>query len=178
MTPYATRYFGVIVYHTNVMPYFVRSAIPAMGEEAKTRLEESDVRLAELGIGDFKAMLMRTPREKKTADESVLYDEDMLERYEDAFSIQYEMTGGFKNLVPDRGDDIEREDDAHFDCENVYTIALDNQPVSLFARCYMSYAQVEAEIRTVVKALGVELPEDFPYQDFIGRIDGVIYVED
>ena len=177
-TPYATRHFGFLVSHPDVMPYFTRAAILAMDEVDRNDLEKADVRLAELDVDAFRQAIKALPADRKAADECVLYDEDFLERYEDELSVQYEMTGGFRNLRNyHRTDDQDRTDDVRFDYENVYTIALERQPTSLFEQCYRSYVEVEMEIRRIVKAMGVELPKDFPYHDYIGRIDGVVYTD-
>lgn len=176
--PYATRYFGFLVSHPEVMPYFTRAALRALDDKAEEHYETEDIELAKLDIGTFAQAIKTIPNEKRRADESAFYDEDLLERYEDVLSIDYELTGGFRTLVNLNRDDGEApDDDFKFDYDTVHTIALSKQPNSLFMQCYMSYVEVEMEIRQILKDIGVEMPKDFPYQNYIGRVNGVIYLD-
>ena len=181
MTPIASRHFGFLVSHPDVTPYFARAAILAMDDEGRAETcDDEELEQLGLDVDGFAAMLARTPQVEKSSLYSCFYEEDLLERFEDALNMEIEFTGRFHVLnagVP-KGEDPNVTDGLKFDYDTVRTIPLDNQPTSLFMQCYGNYAQVEAEIRDKIKTLHVELPKDFPFWRYIGCIDGVVYDDD
>lgn len=187
---YPCVYHCFLASHKHVIPFFARSQVLRDGIDDQP---EHIAELLRMPIDEF-AELVFSDRLADAAGENADDVLDLFQRdhdclgcieserlscdpdFEGIFIVEPTLVSDDAWLVSVDPEHYDRYVQAKFDDETVFTVPLLRQP-ELFVQPYGSAEEIIAEVKSAIKEMDVEMPEDFPYWRFIGKLEGTVYAD-
>lgn len=187
---YPCEYYCVYLTHPMILPFLVRQELLKRGEDDpydeydEMQMGERIKEVLRLPLDQFLDLIKRNALDKLWWDSEYVCggDIDELEDPETPdqdriIAIEPTFDGWFYKLLPDGTVDENGPSYVLGPDDTVYTIPLNKFKPSLFEQSYKDMGEVIEEVKEKLARL-VELPENFPYEEVIGKLYGTTWVDD